>query len=106
VRYIRGYERLAEHWRRVLPGDRHVEIDYDELTRAPEPVIRRIIEACGLEWEEACARPELNPRTVKTPSRWQARQPIYRNSVERWRRYEPWLGPLGDLLDDRIVIVS
>ncbi len=106
VRYIRSYERLAEHWRRVLPGDRHVEIDYEELTRAPEPMIRRIIEACGLEWEEACARPELNPRTVKTPSRWQARQPIYRNSVERWRRYEPWLGSLGGLLDDRIVTVS
>ena len=62
--------------------------------------IRRIIEACGLRWEQACMRPELNSRAVKTPSRWQARQPIYRDAVERWRRYELWLGPLGALLDD------
>ena len=98
VRYIRSYERLSEHWRRVLPADRYLEVDYEDLTRKPDAAIRRIIRACGLDWEEACARPELNARTVKTPSRWQARQPIYRDSVERWRRYEPWLGPLATLL--------
>ncbi len=103
VRYITSYERLAAHWRRVLPPDRHVEVDYEELTRAPGTTIRRIVAACGLEWDEACAHPELNPRAVRTPSRWQARQPIYRDSVERWRRYGPWLGPLGALLDDRSV---
>jgi len=62
-------------------------------------MIRRIIAACGLAWNDACLRPERNPRTVKTPSKWQARQPIYRNSVARWRRYEPWLGPLRAFLD-------
>ena len=83
----------------MLPADRFVEVDYGELTGAPEATIRWMVAACGLEWEPACARPELNTRTVKTPSRWQARQPIYRNAVDRWRRYEPWLGPLGALLD-------
>jgi tetratricopeptide (TPR) repeat protein len=100
VAYFRGYQRLIDHWRSVLPADRFIEVDYEDLTRAPEPVIRRIIAACGLAWDDACLRPESNPRAVKTPSKWQTRQPIYRTSVERWRRYEPWLGPLRALVDD------
>jgi tetratricopeptide (TPR) repeat protein len=99
VAYFRDYQRLIDHWRRVLPADRFIEIDYEDLTRSPEPVIRRIIAACGLPWHEACLRPESNPRAVKTPSKWQTRQPIYRTSVARWRRYEPWLGPLRALVD-------
>jgi tetratricopeptide (TPR) repeat protein len=99
VEYFRCYQRLMDHWRSVLPPDRFLEIDYEELTRAPEPVIRRILAGCGLPWHEACLRPESNPRRVNTPSKWQARQPIYRNSVGRWRRYEPWLGPLGELVE-------
>jgi tetratricopeptide (TPR) repeat protein len=100
VAYFRSYRRLTDHWRSVLPADRFVEVDYEELTRDPEPMIRRIIAACGLAWNDACLRPELNPRAVKTPSKWQTRQPIYRNSVARWRRYEAWLGPLRALLDE------
>ena len=100
VMYFRGYQRLIDHWRRVLPADRFIEVDYEELTRAPEPVIRRIIASCGLAWHDACLRPESNPRAVNTPSKWQARQPIYRSSVARWRRYEPWLGPLRALVDN------
>jgi tetratricopeptide (TPR) repeat protein len=99
VAYLRSYRLLTDHWRRVLPAGRFIEVEYEELTRQPEPSIRRIIAACGLAWHDACLRPELNPRPVKTPSKWQARQPIYRHSVERWRRYEPWLGPLRSLLD-------
>jgi tetratricopeptide (TPR) repeat protein len=99
VAYFRDYQRLVDHWRSVLPADRFLEVDYEDLTRAPEPVIRRIIAACGLAWDDACLRPESNPRAVNTPSKWQARQPIYRTSVERWRPYEPWLGPLRSLVD-------
>jgi len=99
VAYFRSYQRLIDHWRSVLPADRFIEVDYEDLTRAPEPVIRRIIAACGLVWHDACLRPESNPRAVKTPSKWQTRQPIYRTSVARWRRYEPWLGPLRALVD-------
>jgi tetratricopeptide (TPR) repeat protein len=98
VAYFRTYQRLTDHWRKLLPADRFVEVDYEELTRDPEPVIRRIIAASGLDWNDACLTPELNPRAVRTPSKWQTRQKIYRNSVERWRRYEPWLGPLGALV--------
>jgi Flp pilus assembly protein TadD len=99
VGYFRSYQRLTDHWRRLLPADRLIEVDYEDLTRAPEPVIRRIIAGCGLAWDDSCLYPERNPRAVKTPSKWQTRQPIYRSSVERWRRYEPWLGPLRALLD-------
>ncbi len=100
VAYFRSYQRLSDHWRNVLPADRFIEVDYEDLTGAPEPAIRRIIAACGLAWDDACLRPESNPRAVKTPSKWQTRQPIYRTSVARWRRYEPWLGPLRALVDD------
>lgn len=97
VTYFRCYQRLTEHWRRVLPTDRFIEVDYETMTGAPEAEIRRIVAAAGLAWEEACLYPEKNSRVVKTPSKWQARQPIYRNAVERWRRYEPYLGALAAL---------
>ena len=100
VAYFRSYQRLIDHWQTVLPPDRFIEVDYEDLTRAPEPVIRRIITTCGLSWHDACLRPESNPRAVKTPSKWQTRQPIYRTSAARWRRYEPWLGPLRALVED------
>lgn len=99
VEYFRSYHRIIDHWRRVLPADRFLEVDYEELTHAPGPAIRRIIAACSLPWNDACLRPESNPRAVKTPSKWQTRQPIYRTSVARWRRYEPWLGPLRALVE-------
>ena len=92
VAYFRSYQRLIDHWRSVLPPDRFIEVDYEELTRVPEPVIRRIIAACGLAWDDACLRPESNPRAVNTPSKWQVRQPIYSASVARWRRPRT-LGP-------------
>ena len=100
VAYFRDYQRLMDHWRSVLPPDRLIEIDYQELTREPEPIIRRSIAACGLTWHDECLRPESNPRAVRTPSKWQTRQKIYRTSVARWKRYEPWLGPLRALVDD------
>jgi tetratricopeptide (TPR) repeat protein len=100
VAYFRDYQRLIDYWNKVLPSDRFLEVDYEELTGSPEPIIRRMIAACGLPWNDACLHPESNPRAVKTPSKWQTRQPIYRTSVARWRRYEPWLGPLRALVHD------
>jgi tetratricopeptide (TPR) repeat protein len=100
VTYFRCYQRLTAHWRRVLPAESFVDVDYEDLTSAPNPAIRRMIDACGLPWDDACLAPERNARVVKTPSKWQARQPIYRHSIARWRRYEAVLGPLRALLDD------
>ena len=97
VFYYRQYQRFMAHWREVLPPDRFVEVDYEALVADPEPHARRLVAACGLEWNDACFAPHLNTRAIKTASLWQARQPIYRTSVERWRHYEPWLGELREL---------
>lgn len=98
--HYQQYQRLMVHWRTVLPPDRFMEVQYEELVANPEPVTRKMIEFCGLEWDDACLSPELNPRSVRTASLWQVRQPVYRTSVARWRNYEPWLGPLRELLPD------
>ena len=99
VGFIKAYQRLCAHWRRILPPERFIEVDYEALVNAPEPHIRRILDASGLPWNSACLFPERNARAVKTPSKWQARQPIYRHAIGRWRAYEPWLGPLAALRD-------
>jgi len=98
VSYYREYERLMAHWQRVLPADRFLEVSYEELVTNREQVTRTIIAFCGLDWNDACLRPEENARNVTTPSLWQARQPVYRTSLARWRRYEPWLGEFRRLL--------
>ncbi|MGA9866359.1 MAG: sulfotransferase, partial [Acetobacteraceae bacterium] len=95
--YYREYARLMAHWRSVMPPDRLLEIDYEALTADRETLTRRMIAFCDLPWDDACMAPERNQRIVRTASLWQARQPVYRSSVERWRRYEPWLGELRDL---------
>ncbi len=97
VAFYRQYQRLMTHWRAVLPLERLIEVNYEDLVADPEPHSRRIVAACGLDWDEACLSPHQNRRPVMTASMWQARQPIYGGSVERWRRYEPWLGELRDL---------
>lgn len=102
VATIRAIERLTAHWRAVLPGDRFIELDYEQLVDDPEPAIRRLVAACGLPWDSACLRPDRHPRIIKTPSKWQVRQPISRASVDAWRRYEPWLGPLAALAPQAI----
>ena len=95
----RQYLRMMEHWRRTLPQDCLLEIDYEELVSAPERITRQMLEFCGLEWDEACLRPHDNKRLVATPSAWQVRQPVYGSSVARWRRFEPWLGEFSQLLN-------
>ena len=97
VFYYREYEKLMAHWRRVLPSDRFLELRYEELIGDPHAMIRRLITFCGLPWDDACLHPERNQRIIKTASKWQARQAVHQNSVERWRHYEPWLGELRTL---------
>ena len=91
------YLRLMGHWRTVLPPNRLIEVSYEHLVADREPLTREMVAFCGLEWDEACLRPEDNARAVATPSVWQVRQPIYTTSVERWRRYKPWLGAFDRL---------
>ncbi len=98
VWYYRQYLRVMEHWRAVIPQGRLLDVDYEVATGAPEDTARRLIAFVGLPWDPLCLEPDRNPDAIKTANKWQARQPIYRTSVERWRNYEPWLGDLRQLL--------
>ena len=98
VFYYRQYERLMAHWRSLLTPDTFLELDYESVIANREFETRRLLAFCGLDWDDACLAPERNDRAVNTASRWQVRQPVYATSVERWRRYEPWLGELRTLL--------
>lgn len=94
----RQYLRLMQHWREVIPADRLLEVAYEGLVDNREAVTRRMVAFAGLDWDEACLSHEANPRMVKTPSRWQVRQPIYRTSVARWKNYESWLAEFAEFL--------
>ena len=85
------YQRIMDHWRTVLREDSMIEVDYETLVDDRESVVRRVIEFCGLDWNDSCLSHEMNLRSVKTPSLWQVRQPIYKTSVQRWKRFEPWI---------------
>jgi tetratricopeptide (TPR) repeat protein len=100
VIYHRHFSRLMDHWRAVIPSDRYIEIDYEDVARVPEKTARSLLAFCGLDWDPACLHPERNREAIATASHWQARQPIYRSSLERWRHYEPWLGELRSLLGE------
>ena len=92
-----AYERLMSHWRAVLPTPVH-EQSYESLVASLESESRRLVEFCGLDWDERCLDFHLTERSVHTASGWQVRQPLYRRSVERWRNYERHLGPLREAL--------
>lgn len=98
VFYYQQYQRLMAHWRRVLPNECFMDIDYEELVTDRPQFARRMIGFCGLEWDDACLRHEDNSRVIQTPSLWQARQPVHTGSVARWRHYEQWLGEFAALL--------
>lgn len=92
-RYYRDYERLMTHWRQVVHNPMF-EIEYEQLTAEPESTARRMLEFCGLEWDERCLRFYETERPVTTASNWQVRQPVYTSSVGRWQNYKEYLEPL------------
>ena len=94
------YLRLMEHWRTVLPANRFLEVNYEDIVQDRETQARKMLDLIGLDWDEALMHHEQNQRNVITPSLWQVRQPIYTSSVERWRRYEPWLGAFKKLMTE------
>jgi len=97
--YYREYRRLMEHWRKVLPL-KMFELDYEEMISDQATMSRRLIDFVGLDWDDACLNFHETERTVRTLSRWQVRQPIYTSSVQRWRKYDEFLGPLKEGLGD------
>lgn len=100
--YYREYASLMAHWREVLPIPIY-ELEYERLTEQPEQESRALVDFIGLPWDPACLSPHESTRPVRTLSRIQVRQPIYRSSVGRWRRYETHLGPLKEALGDLVI---
>ena len=91
---------MMTHWRRVLPKGRVLDVGYEDVIADLEREARRLVEHCGLEWNDACLAFHENERPVHTASITQVRRPLYASSVGRWRRYETHLGPLLSALGD------
>jgi predicted Zn-dependent protease len=92
-RYYRDYVALMAHFDAVLPGRVH-RVFYESMIADTEAEVRRLLEYCGLPFEEGCLRFYENERAVRTASSEQVRQPIFQDALEHWRHYEPWLDPL------------
>ena len=92
-RYYRDYVDLMAHYDQALPGRVH-RVFYETMVEDTENEVRRLLAYCGLPFEDGCLRFFENARPVRTASSEQVRQPIYRDGVDHWRHYEPWLGPL------------
>jgi len=99
--YYLDYQRLMSHWQNLFPGE-ILNVQYEELVMDQESVSRQLIEYIGLEWDEKCIDFHNNERTVMSPSNMQVRQPIYKNSINRWKPYEKHLQPLIEVLQGEI----
>jgi tetratricopeptide (TPR) repeat protein len=95
--YHREHRRLMAHWCSVLPRGTLLEVPYAGLVADQERWTRRMLDFIGLEWDDACLRFHENRRSVITASSWQVRQTIYTRSVDRWRNYAKFIGPLLEL---------
>jgi tetratricopeptide (TPR) repeat protein len=96
-RYYRDYVELMAHYDAVLPGRVH-RVIYERMIEDTEGEVRRLLDYCGLEFDPRCLRFYENERAVRTASSEQVRRPIYREGVDHWHNYEPWLGPLKSSL--------
>ncbi len=92
------YQRLMDHWHQVLPG-KVLDVQYEHVVDDLEKEVRRILDYCGLPWNDACLRFYETRRAVKTASSEQVRQPIYASSKHLWRHYEKHLGPMIEILE-------
>jgi tetratricopeptide (TPR) repeat protein len=90
ARYYIGYRRLMDHWHRAMPGIIY-DISYEALVRDQETQSRRLLAACGLQWEDGCLEFHRNPTVTTTASASQVRRPIYASSIQQWRHYEAQL---------------
>src|SRR5690606_643608 len=95
--YYADYVALMAHFDEVLPGRVH-RVIYEDMVADTEAQVRALLAYCGLEFDERCLRFFENERAVRTASSEQVRRPIYREGVDQWRRFAPWLGPLEEAL--------
>jgi tetratricopeptide (TPR) repeat protein len=97
ARYYRTYVELMDHWDAVLPG-RVLRVQHEDVIDDLEGSVRRILDYCGLPFEQACIEFHKTKRSVRTPSSEQVRQPIFRDGMDQWKNFEPWLEPLRKAL--------
>ena len=95
--YYRDYADLMDHWDKVFPGQ-VLRVQYEEVVADLDSQVRRILDYCGLEFEESCINFHETDRSVRTPSSEQVRQPIYQSGVEQWKNFESNLDPLKQAL--------
>jgi tetratricopeptide (TPR) repeat protein len=102
ARYYRTYLELMQHWDEVLPG-KVLRIWHEDVVDDLAGNVRRILDFCGLDFEPACVEFHKTERSVRTASSEQVRQPIFREGLDQWKNYEPWLGDLKEALGDALV---
>ena len=95
--YYLDYQRIMSHWQKLFPGEIFT-VQYEELVVDQERISKQLIDYLGLEWDENCLDFHNNERVVMTPSNIQVRQPMYKNSINRWKPYEKHLQPLIEML--------
>jgi hypothetical protein len=98
-RYYRDYIDLMAHFDAVLPGRIH-RVIYEDMVENTEGEVRRLLDYCALPFEDACLKFYDNDRAVRTVSSEQVRRPIFREGLDQWRNFQPWLGPLEATLGD------
>jgi len=101
--YYADYLRLIAHWNSILPGG-ILTVQYEDVVDDLEIQVETLLAHCGLEFEEACIRYYEKDRAVRTASSEQVRQPIYRDALTLWKRYEEHLQPLKGVLEERGVL--
>jgi tetratricopeptide (TPR) repeat protein len=101
ARYYRTYLALMDHWNAVLPG-RILKIDHEDIVEDLDANVRRLLDFCGLKFESACLDFHKTERSIRTASSEQVRQPIFREGLDQWKNFEPWLGPLKTALGDAL----
>jgi tetratricopeptide (TPR) repeat protein len=97
ARYYRSYVELMAHWDDVLPG-KILRVQHEDVVENLEPNVRRILAFCGLDFEPQCLEFHKTARSVRTASSEQVRQPIFRDGLDQWQHFEPWLGKLKQAL--------
>jgi hypothetical protein len=101
ARYYRSYVQLMRHWDDALPG-KVLRIQYEDVVEDLEGNVRGILDFCGLPFEPACLAFHKTERSVRTASSEQVRRPIFREGVDQWRHFAPWLGSLRSALGDLV----
>jgi hypothetical protein len=91
-----------DHWDRVIP-EFVLRVQHEDVVRDLDTQVRRILNFCGLPFEQACIEFHKTERSVRTPSAEQVRQPIYQTGLEQWRNFESHLQPLSDALGPEVL---